>query len=341
MMSEHETRGAGESRSDKPPSTKPGLFDRIRAAFGIGGASIRDDIEDALATSSTEADLSAQERAMLKNVLDLHEVRVVDLMVPRADIVGVAMDATLSEVLSVFRTAGHSRLPVHGDTLDDPRGMVHIRDFLNYITAESETAAALDSADATHAELLSASSKLPDIDLSLPLSQAKILRQVLFAPPSMPALDLLVKMQATRTHMALVIDEYGGTDGLASIEDIVEMIVGDIEDEHDFDEGPDIETAPDGSFVANARTALEDVWMTLGVDLQLFGDGEDVDTLGGWVTALAGHVPVRGEIITEGEFEFAILDADPRRVKKIKIYKRADQKSLPNAGASAEIAGQS
>jgi len=151
----------------------------------------------------------------------------------------------------------------------------------------------------------------------------------------MPALDLLVKMQSTRTHMALVIDEYGGTDGLASIEDIVEMVVGDIEDEHDLDEGLDIETMPDGTFIANARAMLDDVWQTLGVDLQ-FSDADDVDTLGGWVTALAGHVPIRGEIITEGDFEFSILDADPRRVKKIKIQRCADSGSVspPSAGAT-------
>jgi CBS domain containing-hemolysin-like protein len=326
MMSEHDTRAFGETRSDKPQAAKQGLFERIRAVFGLGGASIRDDIEDALATNSTEADLSAQERAMLKNVLDLHEVRVEDLMVPRADIIAVAIDATLGEVLSVFRTAGHSRLPVHGDTLDDPRGMVHIRDFLNYITANEDGAVPFSAnvaAGGADSAVMQNSLRLPDIDLSLPLVHANILRQVLFAPPSMPALDLLVKMQATRTHMALVIDEYGGTYGLASIEDIVEMIVGDIEDEHDFDEGPDIEAAPDGTFIANARATLEDVWQTVGVDVGLFSDAEDVDTLGGLVTALAGHVPVRGEIITEGDFEFSILDADPRRVKKIKIHKRA------------------
>jgi len=318
MMSEHDTRSPGEMRGERQQQpAKLSLFERIRAAFGLGGASIRDDIEDALATNSTEADLSAQERAMLKNVLDLHEVRVEDLMVPRADIVSVAIDATLSEVLSVFRIAGHSRLPVHGETLDDPRGMVHIRDFLNYITANAD-------GGGTQAEVLPVSSKLPDIDLSLPLSEASLLRQVLFVPPSMPALDLLVKMQSTRTHMALVIDEYGGTDGLASIEDIVEMVVGDIEDEHDYEEGPDIEIAPDGTFIANARAMLEDVWQTLGVDLESFSDVEDVDTLGGLVTALAGRVPVRGEIISEGDFEFAILDADPRRVKKIKIQKHTD-----------------
>jgi CBS domain containing-hemolysin-like protein len=332
MMSEHDTRAAGEAQSDRPQASKPNLFDRIRTLFGLGGASIRDDIEDALATTSTEADLSAQERAMLKNVLDLHEVRVADLMVPRADIIAVSIDASLGDVLSLFRTAGHSRFPVHGETLDDPRGMVHIRDFLDYLATGPHGGVA-QAASAEKPAV--APSKLPDIDLSLPLSEAKILRPVLFVPPSMPALDLLVKMQATRTHMALVIDEYGGTDGLASIEDIVEMIVGDIEDEHDFDEGPDVEAASDGTYIANARAALDDVWQTVGVDLDLFTDAEDVDTLGGLVTALAGHVPVRGEIIAEGEFEFEILDADPRRVKKIKIRRRAEPASPPVPATSA------
>jgi CBS domain containing-hemolysin-like protein len=333
MMSEHDSRGAGEAQSDRShQGSKPTLFDRIRILFGMGGASIRDDIEDALATTSTEADLSAQERAMLKNVLDLHEVRVEDLMVPRADIIAVSIDASLQEVLSLFRTAGHSRFPVHGDTLDDPRGMVHIRDFLDYLA----TGAQVGIPHAVNLQKIAApSSTLPNIDLSRPLSEAKILRPVLFVPPSMPALDLLVKMQATRTHMALVIDEYGGTDGLASIEDIVEMIVGDIEDEHDFDEGPDVEAAPDGTYVANARAPLDDVGHAIGADLDLFTDAEDVDTLGGLVTALAGHVPIRGEIIAEGEFEFEILDADPRRVKKIKIRRRAAPEDAQASAASA------
>jgi CBS domain containing-hemolysin-like protein len=336
MMSEHDPRAAGEAQGERPQPAKPTLFDRLRTLFGMGGVSVRDDIEDALATTSTEADLSAQERAMLKNVLDLHEVKVEDLMVPRADIIAVGIDSSLHDVLSLFRTAGHSRFPVHGDTLDDPRGMVHIRDFLDYLATGPQ--ASPPQAVST-AKPIETPSKLPNIDLSLPLSEAKILRPVLFVPPSMPALDLLVKMQATRTHMALIIDEYGGTDGLASIEDIVEMIVGDIEDEHDFDEGPDVEVAADGTFIANARAPLDDVWQTIGVDLDLFTDAEDVDTLGGLVTALAGHVPVRGEIITEGEFEFEILDADPRRVKKIKI--RRVEPVAPPASAAPAAGGAS
>ncbi len=164
---------------------------------------------------------------------------------------------------------------------------------------------------------------LGSLDLTQPLSAAEILRPVLFVPPSMPALDLLVKMQTTRTHMALVIDEYGGTEGLASIEDIVEMIVGDIEDEHDGDEGPKIEPNGDGSFFVDARAGLEDLSEALGTDLEELNDAEDVETAGGLVTALAGHVPVRGEIVVEGGFEFEVLDADPRRIKRLKVYRQA------------------
>jgi CBS domain containing-hemolysin-like protein len=164
-----------------------------------------------------------------------------------------------------------------------------------------------------------ASCRWPRRGLDMSLSQANILRPLLFVPASMPALDLLVKMQATRTHMALVIDEYGGTEGLASIEDIVEMIVGDIEDEHDSGESPKIEAATDGNFIVDARAGLSDVFHAIDADLTAIGDAEEVDTLGGLVTALAGHVPARGEIIVEDGIEFEVVDADPRRVKRVKI----------------------
>jgi CBS domain containing-hemolysin-like protein len=302
------------SSSDTPNPTgadKPGLFDRLRALFGMHGASVREDIEDALEDSSTSADFTPQERLILKNVLSLHDLRVADVMVPRADIVSVQTDATLGEVLSIFRTAGHSRIPVYGDTLDDPRGMVHIRDFVDFLAKVADPAGAPESAKL---------SGLNGVDLTTPLSLARILRPVLFAPPSMPALDLLVKMQATRTHIALVIDEYGGTDGLVSIEDIVETIVGDIEDEHDLDETPQIEAAPDGSFVIDARASLEAVSQALDAPMDTLVDLEEVDTIAGLVSALAGHVPARGEIIQLGnDLECEVLDADPRRVKKIRI----------------------
>ena len=290
---------------------KPGLFDRLRALFGMHGPSVREDIEDALEESATSDDFTPQERLILKNVLSLHELRVADVMVPRADIVSARADATLAEVLSIFRTAGHSRMVAYNDTLDDPIGMVHIRDFVDFLARVAAPAGAPDPAKL---------SGLNGVDLTTPLSLARILRPVLFAPPSMPALDLLVKMQATRTHIALVIDEYGGTDGLVSIEDIVETIVGDIEDEHDLDETPQIEAAADGSFVIDARASLDAVGQALDAPMDTLVDLEEVDTIAGLVSALAGHVPARGEIIRLGaDLECEVLDADPRRVKKIRI----------------------
>lgn len=303
--------------------SKPSLVERLRALFGLGGATMRDDVQEALADVSAFPGFSPLERAMLKNVLSLHEVRVADIMIPRADIVSVSYDSSLNEVLEVFRAAGHSRLPVHGENLDDPRGMIHIRDFVDFIAAASDNfASGPEQGRRSFAEM--------------GLAESGILRPVLFAPPSMAALDLLVKMQTTRTHMALVIDEYGGTDGLASIEDIVEMIVGNIEDEHDESESPKIERAEDGTFIVDARASLGDVSQVVGHDLNAIVDAEDVDTLGGLVTSLAGHVPVRGEILHETALEFEVLDADPRRVKRIKVHLRAPSSLKEETGEQAE-----
>jgi CBS domain containing-hemolysin-like protein len=293
-----------------------GLFDRLRGLFGLGPASVRDDLEDALVGAGANADFTPQERTILTNVLGLHDVRVADVMVPRADIVSLGIDAPLSEVLSLFRTAGHSRLPVHGETLDDPRGMVHIRDFVDYLAAEPRFGLVPGPPNG-------ASDADAKLGMGLPLSRANILRPVLFAPPSMPALDLLVKMQASHTHMALVIDEYGGTDGLVSIEDVVEAIVGDIEDEHDEADAREISQTADGAFIAEARASLEKVSEAIGVDLSALADAENVDTIGGLIMAKAGRVPGRGEIVSGpelGEFEFEILDADPRRIKRLRIH---------------------
>ncbi len=319
-MKESERDAAARRAKAAPAAASgPGLFDRLRSVFGLGAPSIRDDIEDALEDSGSDAVFSAQERAMMRNVLGLHEVRVEDIMVPRADIIAVGSGMTLAEVLEVFREAGHSRLPVHGDTLDDPRGMIHIRDFVEILAAGATTA---DGGKSLAAALAS------------PVSGADVTRAVLFAPPSMQAIDLLVKMQASRTHMALVIDEYGGTDGLVTIEDIVEMIVGDIEDEHDEEEAPLIAPEADGTFLADGRAALDDVSAAVGVDLTLGDDAEEIDTIGGLVTMLCGHLPQRGEVVTgHPDFEFEILDADPRRVKRLRV------RPLGRAGEAAAEPG--
>jgi CBS domain containing-hemolysin-like protein len=321
-MSERDTDTEGDRSGAQP---RPSLLDRLRALFGLAGASVRDDIQEALEDNSDDTDFSPQERLMLKNVLGLREVRVGDVMVPRPDIIAVSIEDDLQEILLAFRTAGHSRLPVHGDTLDDPRGMIHIRDLIEQIAA----APPADLPKETRADLR---------DLTVPLAATTLMRPVLFAPPSMPVLDLLVKMQATRTHMALVIDEYGGTEGLVSIEDIVEIVVGDIEDEHDTAEGPRIAAVATGGFVADARADLDEVSEAIGTDISTISDAEDVDTIGGLVTALAGHVPVRGEIIVDSGFEFEILDADPRRVKRIRILRTVTPAEATGDEANQPIA---
>jgi len=297
-----------------------GPFERLLIWLGIRHApSIREDIEDALAEADIGAEFSQRERDMLKNVLGLRTNRVQNVMVPRADVVAVGAEISLGELLRVFRTAGHSRLPVYGETLDDPRGMVHIRDFVDYIAERAERKPG--------SRRRKTAADLPDLgslDLSVPLSAAKILRPVLFVPPSMLALDLLVKMQTTRTHMALVIDEYGGTDGLVSIEDLVEIVVGEIEDEHDLEETPMIVSSGDGTHVVDARADLKDVSAVVGIDLSQGEDAEEIETIGGLVGMLAGRVPVRGQIIPgPGPLEFEVLDADPRRVKRVRIQQKA------------------
>ena len=301
-----------------------GLFERVRALFGLAPASARDDIEDAIEESASE-EFTPQERAILKNVLALHDVRVEDVMVPRADVIALALDTPLREVLDCFRSAGHSRLPVYEETLDDPRGMIHIRDFVIFLASDPRFGL-MKGPEAQP------SAGAGQMGLDMPLSAARILRPVLYAPPSMPALDLLLKMQASRTHMALVIDEYGGTDGLVSIEDVVEAIVGDIEDEHDEDEAPELHASGDGGFIAEARAPLDAVSGAVGFDFSALPEAEEVDTIGGLLTAAAGRVPGRGEILKgPGQFEYEVLDADPRRIKRVKIRPLAARAMKPPA----------
>ncbi|MFO1246870.1 MAG: hemolysin family protein [Alphaproteobacteria bacterium] len=264
-------------------------------------AAMRESLEEVIEESDRESPaLSAQERVMLGNLLKFGELKVRDVMVPRADIVAVEETIGLAELLKLFREAQHSRLPVYKETLDDPTGLIHVKDVLGLLEADAG-------------------------DLYCLPPKARILslkRPILFAPPSMRALDLLLKMQATHTHLALVIDEYGGTDGLVSIEDIIEEIVGDIADEHD-EEAAVIKADGDG-FIADARMDLDDFKAQTGHDL-LLEDGEgdiarDVDSLGGLVVSLLGRVPLRGEIVAHPDgTEFQVLDADPRRVRRLRV----------------------
>jgi len=262
---------------------------------------IRESLEEVIEESERESPaLSAQERVMMGNLLKFGELKLRDIMVPRAEIVAVDESIGLGELLNMFREAQHSRLPVFSETLDDPTGLIHVKDVMGLLEAEPDGAYCLSP----HARI------------------AALRRPILFAPPSMRALDLLLKMQASHTHLALVIDEYGGTDGLVSIEDIIEEIVGDIADEHDEDAAV---LKPDGDgVIADARMDLDDFKAQTGHDLMV-EDGEDdierdIDSLGGLVVSLLGRVPQRGEIVAHPDgTEFQVLEADPRRVRKLRV----------------------
>jgi len=302
-----------------------GWFARVtRILFGWKAAATRADLEFVLTAEQPESGFSPAEAAMLKNILGLRECRIESIMIPRADIVAVQQDITIGELVMVFAGAGHSRLVVYNDTLDDPTGLVHIRDLLAFMAARAliEPDAARSKEDLPAADL-----DLAKIDLSMPLAATKIVREMLYAPPSMPALDLLAKMQATRIHLALIIDEYGGSDGLVSIEDLVELIVGDIADEHDEAELPAVTRQNDGSFLAIGRASLDDVRAVIGDEFDVGEAAQEVDTLGGYLVMRAGHVPVRGELVPGPDsFEAEVLDADPRRVKRVKIYRSKDRR---------------
>jgi CBS domain containing-hemolysin-like protein len=215
----------------------------------------------------------------------------------------------------VFRKAEHSRIPVYRETLDDPRGMIHIRDLMSWITEEANGDDRID---------------LGKVDLKRTVGAINIARELIYVPASMPVLDLLLKMQTSQLHLALVVDEYGGTDGLVSIEDLVEEVVGEIADEHDVEEGPMIRIDPRLGLIADARTPVEDLEEHLGIELVSDEQEEDIDTLGGVVFAIAGRVPARGELVRHPTgIEFEVLEADPRRIKKLRIH-------LPQATSTAK-----
>ncbi|RED31331.1 CBS domain protein [Rhodopseudomonas thermotolerans] len=300
------------------------LIRAIRSLFGWKPGSVRDDLQVVLDTSRPDdTGFSTLERTMLRNILGLHDRRIADVMVHRADIVAIKQDIQLGELLSLFQDAAHSRLVVYNETLDDPVGIVHIRDLVAFMTAKAKVPPATV---AKRKKALPAGLDLRAIDLKMPLTETGIIRKLLYVPPSMRAIDLLAQMQAARIHLALVVDEYGGTDGLVSIEDIVEQIVGEIDDEHDSTEPPAIVRQADGSFIADAKASLEDVRAMIGDQFVTGEAGEDVETLGGYLVNHVGRLPVRGEVIAgPGTFEFEVLDADPRRVKRLRIGPRKER----------------
>jgi CBS domain containing-hemolysin-like protein len=308
------------------PTAEGWLLRAIRTLFGWKAGSVRDDLQVVLdASQPDEVGFTAVERAMLRNILGLHERRIADVMVHRADMIAVKRDIPLGELMDLFESAAHSRLVVYDESLDDPVGMVHIRDLLAFMTARARVTTAIKT---RRKKPPPAGLDLRAVDLALPLSEANIIRKLLYVPPSMRAMDLLAQMQASRLHLALVVDEYGGTDGLVSMEDLVEQIVGEIDDEHDSDEPPAIVRQPDNSFIADARASLDDVRSMIGEDFVTGEAGEEVETLGGYLVSHVGRLPVRGEVISgPGNFEIEVLDADPRRVKRLRIATRKERQA--------------
>jgi len=262
---------------------------------GRGDSTLRATIEDLIEDlGEEEGSVGAGERALLTNILKLRETTVADVMVPRADIVAVDIDTALPALVQKIAEEGHSRLPVFRETLDDVVGVIHIKDVLTIVARQAVGA---------------------DIDADL----KGIVRDVKIVAPSMPVLDLLVQMRQTRRHLALVVDEFGGIDGLVTIEDLVEEIVGEIEDEHDEDAAPRLVERPDGSLLADARLPIEDFEERVGPVLTE-DEREDIDTLGGLVVSLAGRVPARGELLTHPSgLEFEIVEADSRRLKRLRV----------------------
>ncbi|MGX5842320.1 hemolysin family protein [Mesorhizobium sp. ArgA1] len=327
---------ASGSIASEPTPAGPSLFDRVLGLFRQrNGTSLREEIAGALAETTSDVEsFSPGERAMLNNILRLREVRVEDVMVPRADIEAVEITTTLGDLLGLFEQSGHSRMPVYSETLDDPRGMVHIRDVLAHITKVARVKKGRTSRKTPATTLLD----LAQVDLGRTIGDLNLIRPVLFVPPSMLASDLMGRMQTTRTQMALVIDEYGGTDGLASLEDIVEMVVGDIEDEHDEDE-PLITQTGEGVFVVDGKAEIDEVAKMIGEDFTAGEHGEYVDTIGGMIFNTLGRVPARGEVVQAiPGFEFHVLDADPRRVKRVRIVQNQKGERRRRATARTEQA---
>jgi CBS domain containing-hemolysin-like protein len=328
--------GSSSARSEHHPKSNNSFWSRaVRLLRPSQGEQLREDLADALMTDTNVSNaFSPDERAMLHNILRFREVRVEDIMVPRADIEAVDMNMTIGELMIHFEETGRSRMPVYSDNLDDARGFVHIRDLLSYLAKQARNKRRVSSKASTvqisaavngtekSVRTPKAAFDLGRVNLDQTVAEAGLVRKLLFVPPSMLASDLLRSMQAARTQMALVIDEYGGTDGLVSHEDIVEMVIGDVEDEHD-DQEVMLSKAGDDVFIADARIELEEISEAIGPDFDVRDRIEDVDTLGGLIFSALGRIPVRGEVVQAVPgFEFQILDADPRRIKRVKILRK-------------------
>lgn len=284
-------------------SSRPGLFWKLQGLLRRKEAeSVRDRVEELIERHEEKpgageepdaSDLDTHERALLSNVLRLRGKTAYDVMVPRADIMAMPEDFSLDQAIQLIQKDGHSRYPVYRESLDDIAGMVHIKDVFAAIGHAGQ---------------------------DTPFDLKAILRKPLFVVPSIPVLDLLLQMRQSHTHMALVVDEYGGIDGLVTIEDLVETIVGDISDEHDEDAAPHMTERPDGTIELDARTPVETFEAKLGQVLTDEERAADIDTVGGLVFTLAGRVPAKGELISHPSgLEFRVIEADPRRIRRLRV----------------------
>lgn len=285
-------------RAGEHPSLLEGLFRRLRELAGRPGheGGLREALEDIIEELDEEEEerrFSEEERGILLNVLSFGELRVDDVMVPRTDIRAVGVEAGIGEVVQALRTAAHTRLIVYGDTLDDVLGIVHVKDILEYWG--------------------------DGVDFRLD----KVVRPVLMVPPSMRALDLLAEMRSSGMHIAVVVDEFGGTDGLVTIEDVVGEIVGDIGDEHgDGLSAPLLVEQPDGSVEADGRVDLEDLERLLQVRLLEEDERDEADTVAGLIFTLLGRVPSRGEVVRHPSgLVFEVVEADPRRIRRVRVHR--------------------
>lgn len=282
----------------------------MAANLGFASApSLRETLESAIRESAKDEEddsLSKQEQDMLLNVLEFGKTKVSEVMIPRPDIVAIEENHTVAELLNLFARVGHSRVPVFRESLDNPTGMVHIKDAIAWVTEGG----ADESLELTRSAL------------GATVADAKLVREALFVPPSMPALALLARMKAKKIHLAIVVDEFGGTDGLATFQDVVEEIMGDIADEHDEADAHVI-SSEDEAFIASAKTPIENVEQVLDMRLNAGDTSEDVETLGGLIMATVGRVPKRGQIIPHPSgVTFEIVEASPRRLYTVRIFKQ-------------------
>jgi CBS domain containing-hemolysin-like protein len=327
-MNDSDSLGPSAPTNPEPPSSPasvpargPSIWNRIKALLAMRTVSLRDDLQVALEDQgSAEADFSESERTILANVLKLSNVSVADVMVERSDIQAIESDVNLGTLLARFRQVGHSRLPVYDDGLDNILGFIHVKDALGKIT-EPVTDPTKD-----------VPVKLVSTVLKQKIGKFDLLRTAMFVPTFMPVGDLLQSMRASRVHMAIVVDEYGGTDGLVTIEDLLEAVVGEIEDEHDELAASLIRKVGADTYIADARAELSDVRQLIGPDFDPGDYAEDVDTIGGLVFDLAGHVPKRGERVSKlAGFDFEVLAADSRRIKRLRIRRKREEPAEPLA----------